>query len=39
MHRVKIEFEKGGVFTAVLLEDEAPKTCATIVEHLPFTAS
>jgi len=37
MTRVRIEFEKGGVFTAVLLEEEAPKTCAAIREHLPFT--
>ena len=31
-----LEFEKGGVFSARLLEDEAPKTCATIKNHLPF---
>ena len=29
MHRVKIEFQKGGVFYARLLENEAPKTCKT----------
>jgi hypothetical protein len=33
---MKIEFEKGGTFTAKLLEDEAPKTCKTIKERLPF---
>ena len=37
MNRIEIQFEKGGVFTAVLLEDEAPETCATILNHLPFT--
>jgi hypothetical protein len=37
MHRIKIKFEKGGEFVAKLLEDEAPKTCAAILEHLPFT--
>ncbi len=36
MRSIKIEFEKGGVFTAKLLEDEAPKTCATIKSRLPF---
>ena len=36
MNCVKIEFEKGGVFTARLLEDEAPKTCEVILKHLPF---
>jgi hypothetical protein len=37
MNRVRIKFEKGGEFTAVLLEEEAPKTCAVILGHLPFT--
>jgi hypothetical protein len=37
MQRINIEFEKGGVFTAQLLEEEAPKTCAAILKHLPFT--
>jgi len=32
-----IEFEKGGVFTARLLEEEAPQTCATITARLPFS--
>ena len=36
MNRLKLEFERGGVFYARLLEDEAPKTCRTIREHLPF---
>ena len=37
MNRINVQFEKGGVFAAVLLENEAPKTCATILNHLPFT--
>jgi hypothetical protein len=37
MERIKIEFEKGGVFTAKLLADEAPKTCEKIVQSLPFS--
>jgi len=36
MSRIKIEFAKGGAFVARLLEDEAPKTCRTIKDHLPF---
>lgn len=36
MSYMKIEFERGGVFTAKLLEDEAPKTCKTIKSRLPF---
>ena len=36
MTSIRLEFEKGGVFTALLLEDEAPKTCATIKSRLPF---
>jgi hypothetical protein len=36
MASLKIEFEKGGSFTARLLEDEAPKTCATLKARLPF---
>jgi hypothetical protein len=36
MASLKIEFENGGVFTARLLEDEAPKTCATLKSRLPF---
>jgi hypothetical protein len=34
---MKIEFEKGGVFVARLLEKEAPKTCRVIRAKLPFT--
>lgn len=33
---IKIEFARGGTFFARLLEDEAPKTCATIKARLPF---
>lgn len=36
MSFMKIEFERGGVFTAKLLEEEAPKTCKTIKSRLPF---
>ena len=36
MASLKIEFEKGGVFTARLLEDEAPNTCETLKSRLPF---
>ena len=37
MPKIKIEFEKGGVFIARLLEKEAPKTCKTIKGKLPFS--
>jgi hypothetical protein len=37
MTRITLAFERGGRFTAVLLEDEAPKTCAIIKARLPFT--
>jgi hypothetical protein len=37
MTRITLEFERGGRFTAALLEDEAPRTCAVIRERLPFT--
>jgi hypothetical protein len=37
MAQIRLEFEKGGVFIATLLEDEAPKTCTTIKERLPFS--
>lgn len=33
---IKIKFEKGGTFQARLLEDEAPKTCATLKDRMPF---
>lgn len=36
MNYLKIEFEKGGVFYARLLENEASKTCSTIKKRLPF---
>jgi len=36
MKRLKVEFEKGGVFYARLLEEEAPKTCRTFLERLPL---
>lgn len=36
MRRLKIEFEKGGEFFARLLEDEAPKSCQTILQQVPF---
>ncbi len=36
MAKIRIEFEKGGVFEANLLEDEAPKTCEVIKKRLPF---
>jgi hypothetical protein len=35
--RIEIEFEKGGVFTATLLEDEAPKTCKVVWDNLPLS--
>lgn len=36
MTQIKLEFEKGGVFVARLLETEAPRTCRTIAARLPF---
>ncbi|MGH2398194.1 MAG: DUF3830 family protein [bacterium] len=36
MPQLKVEFEKGGLFVAKLLETEAPKTCQTIKARLPF---
>ena len=36
MASLKIEFEKGGTFTARLLDEEAPRSCATIKDRLPF---
>ena len=36
MSQITIEFEKGGLFLARLLEDQAPKTCRAIRNHLPF---
>lgn len=37
MAQIRLEFEKGGVFIANLLEDEAPKTCAALKARLPFS--
>lgn len=36
MSKLRIEFSGGGVFVARLLEEAAPKTCATIKSRLPF---
>jgi len=36
MKRIKIEFEKGGVFYARLLEEDAPKTCEVFLNKLPL---
>ncbi len=36
MSYIKLVFEKGGLFYARLLEQEAPKTCSTIKARLPF---
>ena len=35
--KIEIKFEKGGIFTANLLEKEAPNTCETIWNRLPLT--
>ena len=35
--KIEIKFEKGGIFTANLLENEAPKPCHTIWSRLPLT--
>lgn len=35
--KIEIKFEKGGIFTANLLENEAPNTCETIWNKLPLT--
>lgn len=34
--RFEIEFAKGGKFTAVLLTEEAPKTCGAFLKVLPL---
>jgi hypothetical protein len=39
MNSVRIEFKKGGVFKARLLEKEAPKTCSTIKDGSTFPVS
>jgi hypothetical protein len=35
--KIEIEFEKGGKFTATLLEDKAPKTCEAVWNSLPLS--
>jgi Protein of unknown function (DUF3830) len=37
MTRIRLEFEKGGAFTARLLETEAPRTCEIIRQRLPLS--
>ncbi|MEM3641690.1 MAG: cyclophilin-like fold protein [Candidatus Bathyarchaeia archaeon] len=34
--QIEIEFERGGKFTATLLEDAAPKACKVLWDHLPI---
>jgi hypothetical protein len=34
--RIEIEFERGGKFTATLLEGETPQTCAILWDSLPI---
>lgn len=36
MRKIEIEFERGGLFTAELLEKDAPKTCEGIWKRLPL---
>jgi hypothetical protein len=36
MKHLQIEFEKGGVFSARLFEEQAPKTCRKIIKRLPL---
>jgi len=36
MPSMRVEFERGGVFVARLLEEEAPRTCRAIRDRLPF---
>jgi len=36
MKKIEIEFEKGGLFTANMLEDRAPKTCREMWARLPL---
>lgn len=35
----KIEFSRGGIFKAKLLESSAPKTCKNFLDSLPFSCS
>jgi len=37
VNRIRLEFEKGGDFTARLLETEAPRTCEIIRQRLPLS--
>jgi len=34
--KIEIEFSKGGKFTAILLMNEAPKTCEAFLKALPM---
>jgi hypothetical protein len=34
---ITLSFERGGTFAALLLEHEAPRTCAVMRERLPFS--
>jgi len=36
MKKLKIEFERGGEFYARLMEEEAPKTCKTLLDRMPL---
>lgn len=36
MGAMRVEFERGGVFVARFLVEDAPRTCRTIRERLPF---
>lgn len=36
MPSIKLEFQRGGVFVARLLQEEAPRTCRAIQAKLPF---
>lgn len=36
--QIEIEFERGGKFTATLLDSKAPKTCEILWKHLPMEA-
>lgn len=35
--KIEIDFEKGGMFIAALLEDKAPKTCKVVWDNLPLS--
>lgn len=38
MAKIRMEFERGGVITGTLFEDQAPETCRRVLEALPHTA-